>query len=163
MPDQSERIGDQMNHSGKNLHLDLQLSTNALPEVIVDDDDEDDIIDARIVYWAANLGNEKLVKDAIEIRNISPYINCFKDRSYLSGAIVGRQEKVTKRILSYRFTAKDTEDKNRMKEFLLEGDVDGNTPMHLAYSRSQPVVRDMLRKYEEDKDIEIRMREALNK
>ena len=49
-----------------------------------------------------------------------------------------------------------------MKEFLLEGDVDGNTPMHLAYSRSQPEVRDMLRRYEEDKDIEIRMRLALN-
>jgi hypothetical protein len=65
-------------------------------------------------------------------------------------------------ILSYRYSANDKEDKKHMKEFLLDGDVDGNTPMHFAYTRSQPIVRDMLRLYE-DKEIEIRMREKLNK
>ena len=34
--------------------------------------------------------------------------------------------------------------------------------MHLAYGRSQPAVRDMLREYEKDVKLTIKMREALN-
>lgn len=45
---------------------------------IIEVDDDESHLDARIVYWAANLGELSIVKAAIDLRRMSPFIKCFK-------------------------------------------------------------------------------------
>ena len=133
-----------------------------LTTICVDDDDPEDKVDIHTVYWAAYFGYIDLVKDAIEKRRMSPNLRCFKNRTIVTGAILGCKEEILRLILSYNYEAEDHEDKDRMKKMLLEKDVDGNTAMHHAYAKNQPDTRCLLREYVTDPMLERRMQEEIN-
>lgn len=84
------------------------LITDEKPIIEVDDDAFK--LDARVVYWAANLGELSIVKAAIDLRRMSPFIKCFKGRNMISAAVIGGKTTVLKFILSYRYKAADKED-----------------------------------------------------
>ena len=56
---------------------------------LIEVDDDEHKLDARIVYWAAHRGDQQLVEQAIVVRKISPFVKCFNERTWISGAILG--------------------------------------------------------------------------
>ena len=90
--------------------------------------------DARIVYWAAHYGQIEIVKTAIQVKRISPFIKCFKQRTMIIGAVLGGQHEVLEYILSFLYKAWDDEDIHKLKKMLILPDIKCNTALHYAYS-----------------------------
>jgi len=49
----------------------------------------DEIIDSRVFYWSAFNGSNKMMRLMILQRKWSPFIKAFRNRSIVSGAILG--------------------------------------------------------------------------
>jgi hypothetical protein len=122
VPDNSE---NNLDESSKQLVKDGEVVPATKPlyfdnKPIIEVDDDESKLDARIVYWAANLGELAIVKAAIDLRRMSPFIKCFKKRNMISAAVIGGKSVVLKFILSYRYKAADTEDIQKLRNMLLE-------------------------------------------
>ena len=150
-PYQAKNEGTQKFSESNKILPDLEFQQPTLginKSVPIEVDESGNHVDAKIVYWAALRGKDKLVQAAFEVKKMSPFIKCFAGSNIVTAAIIGNKVEVLTLILSYRFKTKDSDDND--KKLLMTPDDQGNIPLHYAYSFNRPLMRDLLRNYQVD-------------
>ena len=118
----------------ENLHKQLLKKIGQKPEIEVDEFTEgsDEIIDARIVYWACGRGDIKTVRHAIRFQKMSPSIKCYKKRSFFSAAMEGGHQEVLEYLLSFKYRVAG-KPADYVENSILDQGNQGNTPLHFGY------------------------------
>ena len=117
-----------------------------------DPGDINEVAALRIFYWAAYLGKENFVVGyMILLLRWSPFIKSFQKQSVLTAAIRGQQVELIRKMANFLFVA-PTGSKNTSKIFedwVVDNwygkDINDNNPLHYAYIRDMPDIRQILR------------------
>ena len=106
----------------------------------------------RIFYWSAYYGKENFVVGyMILLLRWSPFIKSFQKQSVLTAAIRGQQVELIRKMANFLFVAPANSNYTVkiLEDWVVDNwygkDIDDNNPLHYAYIRDMPDIRQILR------------------